>query len=111
MKVSNAIEALKKLNPNEDIFITWFDKKEFEFEYDEWSDVTDEPLELNKDKWEGIVEGTQVDDRIADAIMESMRYDFAQIKKEQDELREQQETEQELWDIEGDVNVTTKKDD
>ena len=98
MKVSNAIEALKKFNPDDEIFITWFDKREFEQEYDEWADVDDEPLFLNKDKWEGIVEGTQVDDRIADAIMESMRYDFSQIKKELDQAKHEQEQEQQLWE-------------
>ena len=98
MKVSNAIEALKKFNPDDEIFITWFDKREFEQEYNEWADVDDEPLFLNQDKWEGIVEGTQADDRIADAIMESMRFDFSTIKKELDELKEVIEQDNQLWE-------------
>ena len=98
MKVSNAIEALKKFNPDDEIFITWFDKKEFEQEYNEWADVDDEPLSLNQDKWEGIVEGTVADDRIADAIMESMRFDFSTIKKELDELKEVIEQDNQLWE-------------
>jgi hypothetical protein len=100
MKVGKAIEHLQKLNPDEDIFITWFDKKEFEFEFESWSDLSVPLTPISNDKWEGIVEGTTADDRIADAISESMQYDFNQIYKEYEQTQIDPEVEKELWDIE-----------
>lgn len=111
MKVSTAIEALKKLNPDDEIFITWFDKKEFQQEYDEWAyDTEAPPLQLPTEKWVEIVEGTQNDDRIAEAITESMRFDFKVLYDEYEKTLPP-EIEQELWDIEGENNVATQKDD
>lgn len=99
--VSKAIDELKKFDPNSDVFITWFDKVEFETEYYEWNDNQQLDPPLNDDEWEGIVEGTTADDRIYEAIMESMRFDFQQLKEQREKLKEQdieQDIEQELWE-------------
>lgn len=111
MKVGKAIEHLQKLSPNDEIFITWFDKKEFEFEFEDWSDLPESLTPIPNDKWLKIVEGTENDDRIAEAITESMRFDFNVLYKEYQETAIPIEMEQELWDIEGENNVTTTKDD
>ena len=95
MKVSHAIEALKKFNSDDEIFITWFDKNEFMYEFAEWADQEVEPI--TNDEWEGIVEGTSADDRIAEAIMESMRYDFKKLE-EQQQAKELSELDKELWE-------------
>lgn len=111
MQVSKAIEHLKKLNPNDEIFITWFDKKEFEYEFEDWSDLPESLTPISNDKWLKIVEGTENDDRIAEAITDSMRFDFNVLYKEYQETAIPIEVEQELWDIEGENNVATQKDD
>ena len=95
MKVSKAIEALKKLNANDEIFITWFDKDEFMFEFSEWAEQDVEPI--TDDEWEGIVEGTTADDRIAEAINESMQFDFKKLLEKQ-EAKEISELDKELWE-------------
>jgi hypothetical protein len=95
MKVSQAIEGLKNFDPNADIFITWFDKDEFMYEFAEWADSEVEPI--TNDEWEGIVEGTTNDDRIAEAIMESMRYDFNKLL-EQQQAKELSKLDKELWE-------------
>lgn len=98
MKVSNAIEALKKFNPNDEIFITWFDQKEFEQEFEDWSDLPEAITPIANDKWIKIVEGTHADDRIAEAITESMRYDFNNLYKEYIQTTDEIETDTELWE-------------
>lgn len=94
MQVKKALEALSKLDPKEEIFITWFDKKEFLNEFNEW---TDEVIpEVTEEDWLGVVQGTENDDRIADAIMESMKFDFhaLTVKLEQALITQLEQT---LW--------------
>jgi hypothetical protein len=96
MQVSRAIALLEKLNPDDVIYITWFDKTEFMYEFSEWAETTELPV-VNDDEWETVVDGTEGDDRIADAIMESMRFDFKRISEIQIETQVEQ-LDKELWE-------------
>ena len=96
MQVSRAIALLEKLNPDDEIYITWFDKTEFMYEFGEWAETT-ELLVVNDDEWHEVVEGTESDDRIADAIMDSMRFDFKRINEKQVETQVEQ-LDKELWE-------------
>lgn len=98
MKVGRAIEALKKLSPNDEIFITWFDQKEFEQEFEDWSDLPEALTPIANDKWVKIVEGTENDDRVAEAIIDSMRYDFNRLYEEYVKTTNEIETDTELWE-------------
>ena len=96
MQVSRAIALLEKLNPDDEIYITWFDKTEFMYEFGEWAETTELPV-VNDDEWHEVVEGTESDDRIADAIMDSMRFDFKRINEKQVETQVEQ-LDKELWE-------------
>ena len=95
MKVKSAIEGLKNFNPNAEIFITWFDKEEFMLELNEWANYEVEPI--SDREWLDVVNGTTNDDRIAEAITESMRYDFQKIIEKQN-AKEVELLEKELWE-------------
>jgi len=97
VQVSRAIALLEKLNPDDEIYITWFDKTEFMYEFGEWAETTAELPVLNDDEWHDVVEGTESDDRIADSIMESMRFDFKRINEKQIETQVEQ-IDKELWE-------------
>lgn len=97
MQVSRAIALLEKLNPDDEIYITWFDKTEFMYEFGEWAETTNELPVVNDDEWHEVVEGTESDDRIADAIMDSMRFDFKRINEKQVETQVEQ-LDKELWE-------------
>jgi len=96
MQVSRAIALLEKLNPDDVIYITWFDKAEFMYEFSEWAETTELPI-VNDDEWETVVNGTESDDRIAEAIAESMRFDFKRISEIQIETQVEQ-IDKELWE-------------
>jgi hypothetical protein len=96
MQVSRAIALLEKLNPDDVIYITWFDKTEFMYEFGEWAETTELPV-VNDDEWATVVQGTESDDRIADAIMESMRFDFKRISEIQIDTQVEQ-LDKELWE-------------
>jgi hypothetical protein len=96
MQVSRAIALLEKLNPDDEIYITWFDKTEFMYEFGEWAETTELPV-VNDDEWATVVQGTESDDRIAEAIAESMRFDFKRINEIQVETQVEQ-LDKELWE-------------
>lgn len=98
MLVSEAIESLKKFNHDETIFMTYMHRKEFQDEFDNWNAEAGTPCVLLTDEeWNYVVEGTQNDDRIAEAIYESMKFDFNKIVEERQKHKEQS-TEQQLWE-------------
>jgi hypothetical protein len=55
MKVSSVIEELKKLNPDEEIVISWFDKQTYQDYYNDEEEIT--PAE-----WEYVVKSIHTSD-------------------------------------------------
>jgi len=55
MKVSSVIEELKKLNPNEEIVISWFDKQTYQDYYNDEEEITSA-------EWEYVVKSIHTND-------------------------------------------------
>jgi hypothetical protein len=100
MLVKEVIQALSKFDLEADIYCAWFDKQEFLTEFAIWADDNLKPksvVEVTDEEWESIVTGTLNDDRINEAIMDSMRFDFEKLANEKEQHQET-EQDQQLWE-------------
>ena len=97
MKVSEIQELLKKFDPNEMMFFSYFSKGDFVMEFNDWND--NKPLDppLTDEEWRVVVEGTLNDDRIAEAINECMRFDFNKLLEDR-QAKEVSEQDLKLWE-------------
>lgn len=100
MLVKDVIQALNKFGLEADIYCAWFDKQEFLTEFAIWADDNNVPkslVEVTDKEWESVVSGTMGDDRINEAITDSMRFDFEKLAREKEELQITTQ-EQQLWE-------------
>lgn len=73
MKVSTVIEELKKLNPNEEIVISWFDKQTYQDYYNDEEEIT--PAE-----WEYVVKSISTNDYYWQQVVWTVEEAVATIK-------------------------------
>ena len=73
MKVSSVIEELKKLNPDEEIVISWFDKQTYQDYYNNEEEIT--PAE-----WEYVVKSISTNDYYWQQVVWTLEEAVATIK-------------------------------
>ena len=73
MKVSTVINELKKLNPDEEIVISWFDKQTYQDYYNDEEEIT--PAE-----WEYVVKSISTNDYYWQQVVWTVEEAVANIK-------------------------------
>ena len=73
MKVSTVIQELNKLNPNEEIVVSWFDKQTYQDYYNDEKEIT--PAE-----WEYVVKSISTNDYYWQQVVWTVEEAVATIK-------------------------------
>jgi hypothetical protein len=73
MKVSTVIQELNKLNPNEEIVVSWFDKQTYQDYYNDEEEIT--PAE-----WEYVVKSISTNDYYWQQVVWTVEEAVATIK-------------------------------
>ena len=74
MKVSTVINELKKLNPDEEIVVSWFDKQTYQDYYNDEEEIT--PAQ-----WEYVVKSISTNDYYWQQVVWTVEEAVAQIKE------------------------------
>jgi hypothetical protein len=74
MKVSTVIQELNKLNPNEEIVVSWFDKQTYQDYYNDEEEIT--PAE-----WEYVVKSISTNDYYWQQVVWTVEEAVATIKE------------------------------